>query len=287
MRYQKAMLLALALLWSFSAYPQQQAAQPLTFWSEYAVRPGKEDDFMNLVKTVGQPVRDKLMADGVILAWGIDVPVLRGHGSGTHTIWYVVNDWSGVEKVQNAIAAQLAKLATEEAMAAEPARKKGQKPGMTTAEHIRDVLDLTKTHDYLTRDLVSNISSAAPPPGSQPCTRYNFVKVKPGRAGEYRAVWEKYNKPVLDKLVADGSIMGYGLAVEEVKTTGDLTHFTWITALNMDGLEKLRNAFAADRNRRSREEQDSIAMAFANATDPDAARNDVSRSILFKVAGQK
>src|SRR6266446_9105166 len=84
---------------SSAAQQTQPQMQPLTFWYEYTVNPGKEDDFMDLVKTVGQPVRDKLMAEGVVMAWGFQTSLLRVPGSGTHWIWYAVNDWSGIEKV--------------------------------------------------------------------------------------------------------------------------------------------------------------------------------------------
>ena len=53
---------------SSAAQQAQPQMQPLTFWYEYTVNPGKEDEFMELVKTVGQPVRDKLMADGIVMA---------------------------------------------------------------------------------------------------------------------------------------------------------------------------------------------------------------------------
>ena len=76
----KIFLLPLVLLLVCSAVMGQQTQpqpQPLTFYYDYTVRPGQESEFMELVKTVGAPVRDKLMADGVILAWGIETPVLR------------------------------------------------------------------------------------------------------------------------------------------------------------------------------------------------------------------
>ena len=71
------------LLLCCAAAAQQAAAQqpqPLTFYYDYKVNPGKEEEFMNLVRTVGAPVRDKLMADGVILAWGLETPILRYPG---------------------------------------------------------------------------------------------------------------------------------------------------------------------------------------------------------------
>ena len=111
----------------------QPTPGPLTFYYDYTVFPGKEEELMNLIKTVGAPVRDKLMADGVILAWGLETPVLRYPGGTTHLIWFTVANWDGVEKVLNGMEAQLARLATEEAQAAEAARAKRQKPAMTTA----------------------------------------------------------------------------------------------------------------------------------------------------------
>src|SRR5262244_2647868 len=96
------------------AQQSQQQMQPLTFWYGYNVNPGKEDEFLDLVKTVGQPVRDKLMSDGVILAWGVQSSLLRVPGNSTHFIWYAVADYAGVEKVDSAMRAQIAKL-TEEA----------------------------------------------------------------------------------------------------------------------------------------------------------------------------
>src|SRR5678815_1283555 len=113
----KIFLLPLMLMIVCSAVMGQQAPQPqpLTFYYDYTVRPGQEEEFMTLVKTVGAPVRDKLMADGVILAWGIETPVLRYPGGTTHLIWFSVANWVGVDKVLSAMEAQLQKLAAEDA----------------------------------------------------------------------------------------------------------------------------------------------------------------------------
>src|SRR5260370_25834189 len=98
---------------SSSAQQAQPQMQPLTFWYKYTVNPGKEDDFMDLVKTVGQPVRDKLMADGVVMAWGVATPLLRVPGDASHIIWYAVIDYTEIDKVESAILAQIAKLNEE------------------------------------------------------------------------------------------------------------------------------------------------------------------------------
>ena len=266
--------------------PQAQSSpQPLTFYYDYSVFPGKEDELMTLINTVGGPVRDKLMADGVILAWGMETPVLRRPGGTTHLIWFSVANWDGVDKVLSGMEAQLAKLAAEDAKANEAARARRQPPAKTTAERSREVFDGTKTRDWLTRDLVANYG---PPPaaGVLPFTRYNFIKVKPGNGAAYRRAWEKYNKPVYDKLLADGVVLAYGLAVEELKTEGDFTHFVWLATANMGAAEKVGPAFAADRNRRSEEERESIAELFASLTEPDKARSLVTRARIFRLPGR-
>jgi hypothetical protein len=272
------------LLSCISSVAQQAKPQPLIFWYVYTIQPGKEDEFLDLVKTVGQPVRDKLMADGVVLAWGVEASMLRVPGNGTHWIWYAVNDWSGIEKVDAAMRAQIAKLSPTDSMGA--AGKKGGKPAASVNDRLREIADMSKTHDYVTRDLVSN-ESPTTPAGVLPFTRFAFVKVKPGKGGEYRRAWEKYNKPVFDKLVADGVILGYGLDVEEVRTSGEFTHFTWADIKDLTAMDKLRAAFIADRERRTQEEQDAISNLFSSLVDADASRGGLARSLIFHVPAPK
>jgi hypothetical protein len=278
----KLILVSLTLLLLCSAAAKTLQAQqpsptpgPLTFYYDYAVNPGKEGEFMNLINTVGAPVRDKLLADGVIMAWGMETPLLRYPGGTTHLIWFTVADYAGVEKVINAMEARQAKLAADEARAR-------PKPAMTTAERIRATIDMTKTRDWLTRDLVAVIGPN-PAAGVLPVTRSNFVTVKPGKGPDYRRTWEKYNKPVFDKLVADGVVLAFGLAAEDVKTDGDWTHFVWIATASMAAADKIGPAFAADRARRSEKERNEITEAFLEATEPDKARSIITRSRIFKI----
>jgi hypothetical protein len=271
------------LLSCISSAAQQAKPQPLIFWYVYTIQPGKEDEFLDLVKTVGQPVRDKLMADSVVVAWGVEASMLRVPGNGTHWIWYVVADWAGIEKVDAAMRTQIAKLSSTDSGTA--AGKKGAKPAASVNDRLREIADMSKTHDYVTRELVSN--EPPTPAGVLPFTRYAFVKVKPGKGGEYRKAWEKYNKPVYDKLVADGAILAYGLDVEEVRTSGEFTHFTWVDTNDLAAMDKLRAAFIADRERRSQEEQDAIANLFISLIDVEASRGEIARSLIFHTSAPK
>jgi hypothetical protein len=282
-RFFFCVLLMLASCFTLAA---QQAQQPLTFWYEYHVNPGKEDEFLSLVKTVGGPVRDKLMADGVVMAWGVETPVIRVPENATHMIWYMVADYAGVEKVENAMHEQITKL-NEEATKGSAAGKKGAAAGSGPTARVVEITDFAKTHDYLTRSIVSGFGTSMPPAGALPCSRYSFVKVKPGKGAEYRKAWEKYNKPILDKMVADGSILAYALVVEEVRTDGDFTHYTWIATKDLASQDKARAEFLGDRDKRSPEEQEAITKLFTELTDPDADRTQLTRAVIFRVPNQK
>lgn len=274
------------LLSSISAFAQQSQApmQPLTFWYEYTVNPGRENDFLDLVKTVGQPVRDKLMADGVVMAWGVQTPLLRVPGNATHVIWYAVADYAGLDKVDSAMRAQIAKIDDEAAKSG--VAKKGQKPAGSLSSRLADVTDLSKVRDYLTRDLIIGLSPTAPS-GVLPFARYNFVRVKPGKAADYRKAWEKYNKPVFDKLIADGTLIAYGLSVEDVRTDGDFTHYSWYVVKDLASFDKVRTAFNADRDARSQVEQEAITHLFVGLQDVEATRSEVMRSVIFHVSAAK
>src|ERR1044072_7004457 len=110
----KLVLVSLTLLLLCSAAAAQQPTPtpgPLTFYYDYTVFPGKEEELSNLIKNVGAPVRDRPLGEGVVLGWGVEPPLLRYPGGTTHLIWFSVDNYAGEEKVLNAMEAQLARLA--------------------------------------------------------------------------------------------------------------------------------------------------------------------------------
>ncbi len=82
-------------------------------------------------------------------------------------------------------------------------------------------------------------------------------------------------------------LLAYGYAVEELKTDGDFTLFTWTATKDLAGMDNVRAALMADRARRSAEERDAIFDLFRNMIDPDASRQMITRAIVFHVPGQK
>jgi len=281
MRRRAVLMLALALMWCAAASAQQ--VQPLTVVSDYTIRPGKEADFLELVRTVGGPVRDKLIAEEVVFAWGVDVPLMQMPGQATHSIWYTLGGWDGVQKVQAAMSAQLDKMRAADKTP--PA--KGAKPGKTFDQRVEEVFDQSKTRQWVFRELDTNFTSAPPPPDLLPYSRINLITIHPGKYFEWKAAFDKYNKPVYDKLIASGVISGMGIGTEEARSAGEFTHFTYVSAASLGAFDKVRDAFIADRNARSAEERAAISALFNSLTDATMARAFLLRAIMFKVAPPK
>jgi hypothetical protein len=204
--------------------------------------------------------------------------MLRMPGKPTYSIWYTASSLEAVGKVQAALAEALAKTAPGTA---------GKGPARLQGDRARDLLDVSKTRDWLMRDLESGYGTSMPPAGSQPWVRYVSYKAKAGMSAEFRRVFDKYNKPLLEALVKDGTLAAWGLAIEEIRTTGDFTHLLWYVTQDLAGMDKVRVFVNAERDKRTDDERAAITAAFAAVTDPDASRSDLSQIIILKMAGQK
>ena len=244
--------------------------------------PGKEAEFLSLVKAIGEPATTKLMADGVILAWGVHTPVIRVPENPTHVIWYTVADYAGVGKVEAAIGDRIAKM-TEESGKGSATKKSAADAGPMA--RLAQITDYAKTHDYLTRDIEFRTMAKNVPAGTLPISSYVFVKVRPGKEAEYLHAWEKSYKSVFDTLMTDGVVLAYGLTVEEVRTDGDFTHYTWVAVRDLASLDKVRAAFGADH---SPNDVEAITkQQFGELVDTDAVRGQLNRALIYHLAGQK
>lgn len=246
-----------------TAAPAQQP-QPLTIISDYTIRPGQEAAWDELVRTVGAPVRNQLMQEGVVLGWGVDVTVLRVPGAPTHSIWVTVNGWSGLEKYLAALSAAVARI---------------------PAERVNQILDLSRTRDFIIRDVISGHGPSPPPAGVMPFSRLNIRKVQPGKGRDFLQVWNRYNKPVFDKLVADGVLWAYGVSVEAVPTSNEFTHVIWMSGLDLESVNaRVGAAFAADRQARSEQERTQIGQAFRDCLDLSVNTSVLLRATHFRIA---
>jgi hypothetical protein len=66
---------------------------------------------------------------------------------------------------------------------------------MSVSDRLREIADLSKAQEDITRDLVSS-ESPSTPGRVMPYAGHAFVTVKPSQGGDYRKTWEKCNQPV-------------------------------------------------------------------------------------------
>lgn len=86
--------------------------------------------------------------------------------------------------------------------------------------------------------LVPSFASAQPP--EQPI--YTFVaewNVPRAQWAEFSSFWEKNSKPVLDRMVADGTLIEWGRTATLVHTQEGATHSSWWSATTIAGTQQV------------------------------------------------
>jgi hypothetical protein len=106
------------------------------------------------------------------------------------------------------------------------------------------------------------------------------VTVKPGHFIDLKNSTEKYDKPVLDKLVADGVIGSWGFACQVIGPPGESCMY-YVTAADWSAMGKVEKAF--DENRKAMKESEMKAMmeSFLGATEPAKEMSSVVRHLVF------
>jgi hypothetical protein len=232
----------------------------LTAVATFKVLPGKEGAFVEK-GTALAPVLDKLIASGAVLSYGIDVDILHVPGETNVAFWAVVPNYEALEKEETAI---------QEFAKANPA----------VMQELTSMTDPAAHHDLIVR--AREESHRRVPPGSKPIEDFDMVRVKPGRMQEFMGLFRKYDKPVLDKLVADGVIYAYELDVEAVHTMEPGLTWTIVTMPDLATKDKVNAAFdEADKNI-PEAERNMVEKLYLDMVVAGSHRDSLSRSLVFK-----
>jgi len=106
------------------------------------------------------------------------------------------------------------------------------------------------------------------------------VTVKPGRSMDLEQSAQKYDKPVFDKLVADGAISSYGLAHQLVGPPAE-SYMYWVTAADWSAMGKVEKAFEENYKAMKPAEAKASMDAFLGATQPEKEASQVVRHVVF------
>lgn len=124
---------------------------------------------------------------------------------------------------------------------------------------------------------------AAAQEGGGPIAWVILDTLKPGKSGDYvRLITENYG-PTLDRMMAEGKILGWGIA-EKANIDGGYTHAGWVIYPNWTAYAAVENAFGEAFADASEEDQAKIAAGFADATEPHSQLIRHLRSVVLDTA---
>jgi hypothetical protein len=107
------------------------------------------------------------------------------------------------------------------------------------------------------------------------------VTAKPGKYMDLEKATEKYDKPVLDKLVADGVIGSYGFAYQVVGPP-DQSCMYFITAADWSAMGKIEKAFEDNHKGMKEAEVKAMMDSYFGATLAEKEVSSVVRHVVFQ-----
>ena len=229
-------LLALVLAGPLAAQDDDQRIYTrLALWQ---VERARWSDYVDRYEQYTQPIMEQLFEAGTIVEWGLDASSIHRPDGYTHASWFSATSIADLERALDAVI--------------EAGEARGEEGRRALADFASMI---TKHRDYMLRDLVRRSSDARLDGGYWVGT---FSRTKPGRGSDYRSWWDEHTQPVLEGLLADGTIVAYGLTVEDLITEGFGGRTSWYVVPNADALDTVQAAFRAswqamsDEGRRAR-----------------------------------
>jgi hypothetical protein len=122
---------------------------------------------------------------------------------------------------------------------------------------------------------------AAAQDANEPISWLINVTVKPGHFMDLKNSTEKYDKPVLDKLMADGTIGSWGFACQVIGPPGEPCMY-YVTAANWSAMSKVNKAFEDNRKAMKASEMKAMMESFLGATEPEKEASSVVRHVVFQ-----
>lgn len=237
-------LLCLALAVPPVATAQQSPSY--TFVADWDVPRDKWAELSAFAEKSWRPLLERLVNDGTLTDYGIFETIVHQEGTNSHSIAFSANSFAGIEK------ARLEAL-------------KVPAPAFLSAARHNDL--------YLT-----NIVARRRPSSGTGYLRVNSVVVQPGKGAQWRELWEKYNKPTYDELVANGTLSLYAVQSQNVATMDPNTRFVVSIAPSAEAVDKVAAAFAAVNQKRSPDERAAVAAAFQQVTVAGSNRTYLARA---------
>lgn len=216
-----------ALLIVAAALPlsAQDGPGPISWIAFDTSMPGKSRDLIGMTIKDDGPMYDGLIKDGTLLSWGIAIPINhRLDDQWNYVLWANMADWSKVGGLQAGFEKMFASRTPEQMMAMQAAYDEATVPGAH--------------HDWIVRYQVMRQAEGDVMPHY---IHVGYYTAKPDQ--NMTAYYKKNVAPVYEKLLADGTITGYGMYTQELHGEPGWTHIGWYTTVDLGAVDAVDQAF--------------------------------------------
>ena len=221
------------------------------------------DAFVTMFEQYDQKIFERLFADGMIVEWGVDSEWLHQPDGYTHSVWYSAMSVGDLAKAGDAWQKAWKEMAGDRL-----AELDAQFAGMVTKHR-----DLLLSSDQWSRDAAFDGGF----------WRYQSAKVEREKDRDFHSYWEHRAKPVLEKLLASGDIVAYGLTTEEAVTDEPGWHTSWYITTNADGIDAVEAAFDADWKAMDEEGRRARRASVMGTVAPDSYRSGMTELLHFAI----
>jgi len=114
----------------------------------------------------------------------------------------------------------------------------------------------------------------------EPLTWVGMFEIKPGADVQYEKVFEKYDKPLFDQLIADGKAMSWGLGYE-MAGPGGYDYVIWITVPGWAGIGAVEAMFDERYEGMAEEELTSMIEEYVAVAEPGTQQTQLLRHEVF------
>jgi hypothetical protein len=114
-----------------------------------------------------------------------------------------------------------------------------------------------------------------------------YIKANPGKFGDMRKAYMEYVAPVNDKLLADGTILGYGLATPAIHRGENWTFMSWTSIGSLAALDKVEAAFDAADDAMSEADRKARQQRYEEGSDWSGHRDQTLMVVHRKAAAPK
>ena len=247
-------LAALAAVLSAAATATAQTAptaEPYTFVAEWQIPRPQWGTFVSDFEKNTRPVLEKLAAGGTIISWGAYEMIVHGPEGNTHGVW-----WSGMSYA---------------------AMEKARRELVTASAASASLAGATGHRDFFLRSIIAAGKSGS---GEGYLNVAQYV-LKPGKAQEWKQLWEKNNKPLFDELLAKGLLNSYQVDVEDVHTQSSGVRMVATVSPNAEADDQFVAAYDAAEAKLTPNERQTRSLMMDNLLEPGTHRDLYARVIRY------